>query len=45
MLRWGVVGASTIAKEWVINAIRSSGGQIAGIVFLMRRAVKCSLNR
>ena len=32
MLRWGIVGASTIAKEWVINAIRSLGGELAGVV-------------
>lgn len=28
-LRWGLVGASTIGREWVINAIRQTGGEIA----------------
>ena len=31
-VRWGLVGASTIAKEWVIDAIRASGGQIAAVM-------------
>lgn len=31
-LRWGLVGASTIGREWVIDAIRQTGGEIA-IVF------------
>ncbi len=30
-LRWGLVGASTIGREWVINAIRQSGGEIASV--------------
>jgi 1,5-anhydro-D-fructose reductase (1,5-anhydro-D-mannitol-forming) len=30
-LRWGLIGASTIGREWVINAIRQSGGEIAGV--------------
>ena len=25
-LRWGLIGASTIAREWVIPAIRAAGG-------------------
>ena len=24
--RWGLIGASTIAREWVIGAIRATGG-------------------
>lgn len=28
MIRWGLIGASTIAHEWVIDAIRASGGEI-----------------
>jgi hypothetical protein len=24
--RWGLIGASTIAREWVIGAIREAGG-------------------
>ena len=30
-LRWGLIGASTIGREWVINAIRDSGGEIASV--------------
>ena len=28
MLRWGLIGASTIAQEWVIGAIRANGGSV-----------------
>ena len=28
---WGLIGASTIAREWVIGAIRATGGEVAGI--------------
>jgi 1,5-anhydro-D-fructose reductase (1,5-anhydro-D-mannitol-forming) len=28
-LRWGLIGASTIGREWVIAAIRQTGGDIA----------------
>lgn len=28
MIRWGLIGASTIAREWVIGAIRASGGEV-----------------
>lgn len=31
-VRWGLVGASTIAREWVIDAIRASGGEIASVM-------------
>ena len=30
-LRWGLIGASTIGREWVINAIRQAGGEIASV--------------
>ncbi len=30
-LRWGLVGASTIGREWVIDAIRQAGGEIASV--------------
>ncbi len=30
-LRWGLIGASTIGREWVINAIRQTGGEIASV--------------
>jgi 1,5-anhydro-D-fructose reductase (1,5-anhydro-D-mannitol-forming) len=30
--RWGLVGASTIAHEWVIDAIRASGGEVATVM-------------
>jgi 1,5-anhydro-D-fructose reductase (1,5-anhydro-D-mannitol-forming) len=31
-VRWGLIGASTIAKEWVIGAIRSAGGEIIAVM-------------
>jgi 1,5-anhydro-D-fructose reductase (1,5-anhydro-D-mannitol-forming) len=32
-VRWGLVGASTIAREWVINAIRSQpDGEVAAVM-------------
>jgi 1,5-anhydro-D-fructose reductase (1,5-anhydro-D-mannitol-forming) len=31
-IRWGLIGASTIAKEWVIGAIRATGGEIASVM-------------
>lgn len=30
--RWGLVGASTIAREWVIGAIRATGGEIVSVM-------------
>jgi 1,5-anhydro-D-fructose reductase (1,5-anhydro-D-mannitol-forming) len=30
--RWGVIGASTIAREWVIGAIRAAGGEVAAVM-------------
>jgi 1,5-anhydro-D-fructose reductase (1,5-anhydro-D-mannitol-forming) len=30
--RWGVIGASTIAREWVIPAIRASGGEVVAVM-------------
>jgi 1,5-anhydro-D-fructose reductase (1,5-anhydro-D-mannitol-forming) len=30
-LRWGLIGASTIGREWVIDAIRQTGGEIASV--------------
>jgi len=30
-LRWGLVGASTIGREWVSDAIRQTGGEIASV--------------
>ena len=32
MTRWGLIGASTIAKEWVSGAIRATGGEIISVV-------------
>ncbi|WP_322886546.1 1,5-anhydro-D-fructose reductase [Sinorhizobium medicae] len=32
MIRWGLIGASTIAREWVIGAIRASGGEVVSVV-------------
>ena len=32
MTRWGLIGASTIAHEWVIDAIRATGGDIVSVL-------------
>ncbi|WP_428425936.1 Gfo/Idh/MocA family protein [Pararhizobium sp.] len=32
MTRWGLIGASTIAHEWVIDAIRAVGGEIVSVM-------------
>ena len=32
MTRWGLIGASTIAKEWVIGAIRATGGEVGSVM-------------
>lgn len=32
MTRWGLIGASTIAKEWVIGAIRATGGEVISVM-------------
>ena len=29
---WGLIGASTIAKEWVIGAIRDTGGEVIAVM-------------
>jgi 1,5-anhydro-D-fructose reductase (1,5-anhydro-D-mannitol-forming) len=31
-IRWGIIGATTIAKEWMIDAIREAGGQVASVM-------------
>lgn len=31
-IRWGLVGASTIAREWVIGAIRATGGEVVSVL-------------
>jgi 1,5-anhydro-D-fructose reductase (1,5-anhydro-D-mannitol-forming) len=31
-IRWGLIGASTIAKEWMIDAIRATGGEIRSVM-------------
>jgi 1,5-anhydro-D-fructose reductase (1,5-anhydro-D-mannitol-forming) len=31
-VRWGLIGATTIAKEWMIAAIRANGGVITGVM-------------
>ncbi|KQV64398.1 Gfo/Idh/MocA family oxidoreductase [Rhizobium sp. Root1220] len=30
--KWGLIGASTIAREWVIGAIRATGGEIVSVM-------------
>lgn len=32
MMRWGLIGASTIAREWVIDAIRATGGDVVSVM-------------
>jgi 1,5-anhydro-D-fructose reductase (1,5-anhydro-D-mannitol-forming) len=32
MTRWGLIGASTIAHEWVIGAIRATGGEVVSVM-------------
>lgn len=31
-MKWGLIGASTIAKEWMIEAIRSIGDEVSAVV-------------
>jgi 1,5-anhydro-D-fructose reductase (1,5-anhydro-D-mannitol-forming) len=31
-LRWGLIGATTISKEWMIGAIREAGGEIVSVL-------------
>ena len=31
-VRWGLIGASTIAREWVIDAIRAAGGEVVAVL-------------
>ena len=31
-IRWGLVGATAIARDWMIAAIRAEGGEIAGVM-------------
>ncbi len=31
-LRWGLIGATTIGREWVIDAIRAEGGDIVSVM-------------
>ena len=31
-MRWGLIGASTIAEQFMIGAIRATGGTVAGVV-------------
>jgi 1,5-anhydro-D-fructose reductase (1,5-anhydro-D-mannitol-forming) len=31
-VRWGLIGATTIAREWMIGAIRAVGGEITGVM-------------
>jgi 1,5-anhydro-D-fructose reductase (1,5-anhydro-D-mannitol-forming) len=32
MIRWGLIGASTIAREWMIGAIRAAGGEVVSVM-------------
>ena len=31
-VRWGLIGASTIAREWMIEAIRAAGGEVVAVM-------------
>ena len=31
-LRWGLIGATTIAREWMIGAIRAEGGDVVSVM-------------
>jgi len=31
-VRWGLIGASTIAREWMIDAIRVAGGEVVAVM-------------
>ena len=31
-LRWALIGATTIAREWMVNAIRQNGGRIESVM-------------
>ena len=31
-LRWGLIGATTISKEWMIGAIRETGGEVVSVM-------------
>jgi 1,5-anhydro-D-fructose reductase (1,5-anhydro-D-mannitol-forming) len=31
-VRWGIIGATTIAKEWMIDAIRQAGGEVSAVL-------------
>lgn len=31
-VRWGLIGASTIASEWVIDATRATGGEVVSVM-------------
>ncbi|SDR62328.1 1,5-anhydro-D-fructose reductase (1,5-anhydro-D-mannitol-forming) [Rhizobiales bacterium GAS191] len=32
LIRWGIMGATTIAKEWMIGAIREAGGEVVSVL-------------
>lgn len=32
MMRWGLIGASTIADEWMVGAIRAVGDEVVGVI-------------
>jgi 1,5-anhydro-D-fructose reductase (1,5-anhydro-D-mannitol-forming) len=32
MTRWGLIGASNIAREWVISAMRATGGEVVSVM-------------
>lgn len=31
-IRWGLIGASTIAREWMIGAMRAAGGEVVSVM-------------
>lgn len=51
-IKWGLIGASTIAKEWVIDAIRATGGEVVcvmstsatrGAAYAAENTIACSV--
>ena len=31
-IRWGLIGATVIGREWMVPAIREAGGDIVGVM-------------
>ena len=42
-IRWGLIGATTIGREWMVEAIREAGGVVSAV--MSRDAVRGTLHR